>query len=51
VDRKVSKWFGLMERVSVERFTKGVYESEVEGRRDRGRPCSRWLGGIEKVRK
>ena len=43
VDRKVSKWFGHAERMSGERLTIRVYEPEVEGRRDRGRPCTRWL--------
>ena len=35
VDRKVLKWFGYVERMSgdLKRFTKRVYESEVEGLR------------------
>ena len=36
VDRKVLKWFGHLEHMSRERFTKRVYEFEVARRRDRG---------------
>ena len=30
-------------------FTKKVYESEVEGKRDRGRPCTRLLDAVKKA--
>ena len=40
-DRKVSKWFGHVERMSGEQLIEKVYKSEVKGRRDRGRPCTR----------
>ena len=38
VEREVLKWFSV-ERMSGERLTRRVYESKVEERRDRGRPC------------
>ena len=35
--------------MSVERLKKIVDDSDLEGRRDRGRPCLRWLGGVMKT--
>ena len=34
VDRKAVRWFGIVERLSRERFTDKVDESELKGRRD-----------------
>ena len=35
--------------MNAERLTEGVNESGVEGRRDRGGRCTRWLDGIKKA--
>ena len=47
VDSKILKWFGHMERMNAERLTKRVHDSELEGRRERGRPCTMWLDGVK----
>ena len=39
VDRKVSKWFGRVERMSDDWLINKLYESSVEDRRHRGKPC------------
>ena len=49
VVRKVLKWFKHVEHVSGEYLTKIVYESDVEGRWDKGRLCTRWLDGDRKA--
>ena len=49
VNMKVLKWFGHMEHISGDLSPKRVYESEVEGRRVGGRPCTTWLDGVKKV--
>lgn len=46
-DRKALKWLGHMERMSGQWLTKTMYENEVEGRRERGRPCASWLNGVK----
>ena len=40
-DWKVLKWSGQEESMSIKRLSIILYESYVEGRRDRGRPCMR----------
>ena len=40
VDRKALEWFGHVERMSGERLSKRVYQAEVEGKSNRGRPCT-----------
>lgn len=40
--------FEHMKPISRKLFTQRVYEFEVEGRRDRGRPPTRWIDGDEK---
>ena len=49
VKRKLLKWFSRVERMSEERLTESAYDSEVEGRRDRGRPCTSLLDAVEKA--
>ena len=48
VGRKTLTWFGHMERMTDDRLTKRVYESEVEGVGRRGRPRMRWKDGVNK---
>ena len=36
-------------RRSGDQLTESVYVCEMKGRRDRGRPCMRWLGGVQKA--
>ena len=51
-DKVVGKVFmslGHVERMNRERFNKRVSESEVEGRRDRGRPCTMSLHRFKKA--
>ena len=43
------KWYGHLERMDEERLVKGIYRSEVEGRRARGRPRRRWKDGIREA--
>ena len=43
MDPTVLKYFGAVDCVSEEDLTKRVYESDMEIRRDRARPYSRWL--------
>ena len=50
VDRRVLKRFRQVKRMSGEYLAKRVYKSDVEGRRDKCRPCTRWLDGVEKAR-
>ena len=40
--------FPCVERRSEERLTERVYQLDVEGRRDSGRTCLRWLEGVKK---
>lgn len=49
VDQRVLRWFGHMERMSEERLVKKVMNSEVIGRRARGRPKFRWMDGVKRV--
>ena len=46
-EERVLSWFGHMERMSGERLTKRVYESEVGGARRRGRPPKGWMNGVK----
>ena len=46
VDLKVFNWFQSVERINVQGISKTLYESEVEDRRDEGRPCTSWLHGF-----
>ena len=48
IGRKVLRWFRIMERMSGELLTRRVYESEVVGVRNRGKPCPRWLDGDQR---
>ena len=47
-DWNVLQWFGHVESMSEERFTKRVYKSEVVGRNNRGSLCTRWLHVVKK---
>ena len=38
----VLKWLVKVELISEKQMTKRLYNSDVEGRRDRGRSCLRW---------
>ena len=38
-----------MELMIENRRSKRVYESDVEGMKDRSRPCFRWLDGLKKA--
>ena len=49
VDCKVLKWFGHLKRMSVERLTERIYESDVEGRKDRGKYCTMWRDRVKKA--
>ena len=42
---KAVMWFRHVGRMSWRRLIKRVYVSDVEGRRNRGRPCTRRLDG------
>ena len=42
-------WFGHLERMSDERLTKRVYDSDVGGTRRRGRPCLGWMEGVRRA--
>ena len=48
-DRGILRWFGHLERMSVERIVKKVYKSKVDGVRRVGRPRRRWLDGVKDV--
>ena len=48
-DERVLNWFGHVERMSVERLTKRVYESSVEGSRGRGAPPKGWMSGVKEA--
>ena len=48
VGLKVLNWFGHVEYMSGELLTQIVYKTDVERRRDRGRPCKSWLDGVKK---
>ena len=45
MDWNVSMWFGQMEHSSLEQLINIMYDSELEGGKDRDRPCSKWLDG------
>ena len=47
--KKVFKWFKHVVRMSEECSSKRKYGFEMEGKRDRGRPCTRWLHGVKKA--
>ena len=49
VNRNVLKWFGHMECMSEEWLARKVYESEVEGRKNRGMLYMKWVNGVEKL--
>ena len=46
-DRKALKWFGDLKRMSKERITKEMYDSNVKGLRSVGRLCRRWFTGVK----
>ena len=48
VDRMALQWFGYLNRMSGQRLTQRLYETEGEGKRDRDRLCTRWQGGVKK---
>ena len=48
VDCKVLKWSRHVELMNGERLTKRVDESELEGRRNRARPCTWWRDRVLK---
>ena len=49
VELKIFKCSEHVESMSGERLNRRVLESEVEGRRDKGRPCTRSLDRVEKA--
>ena len=49
ISRKVLNWFGHVERTKKERLNKRVYDSEVEGRKDRCRIFTRWDDTVKKA--
>ena len=49
VERKVLKRFVHVKCMTEEQLTERVFESEVEGKRDRDRTCMRWFNGVEKA--
>ena len=46
-EERLLSWYGHMERMSGERLTKRVYESEVGGARRRGRPPKGWMSAAK----
>ena len=48
VDWNVLNQFGHMEHMSEEQLTERVYKSNVEGRREIGRPYASWFDGVKK---
>ena len=49
LDRMVVKCFGHVECMAEERLNERIRESDAEGTRDTGRPCTRWLVGVKEV--
>ena len=49
IDGGVLRWFGHIERMGEERLVRKVYDSEVRGRRGRGRPRKCWEDGVKEV--
>ena len=47
-EQKGLQWFGHMERMNDDRMTKKIMRSEVGGRRQRGKPKTRWKDSIKK---
>ncbi|MCP5003018.1 MAG: hypothetical protein GY941_03575 [Planctomycetes bacterium] len=47
VKRSTLRWFGHVERMQGEEFTKKVYKSEIEGPGVRGRPPVKWSNRVE----
>ena len=48
-DERVLNLFGHVERMSVEKLTKRVYEPSVEGSRGRGAPPKGWMRGVKEA--
>ena len=42
-------WFGNVERVSEEQLPRRVYDMDVEDEREKGSPCTNWLGGVKQM--
>ena len=42
------KWLGHVKRMSGELFSEKFYKSEVDGKKDSGRLCKRWLDRVKK---
>ena len=49
VERSVLRWYGHIERMNGEWVAKRVYDSEVGGRRGRGRPNRVWMDGVKEA--
>ena len=47
VKRRQEKWRVRLEEMSNERLTKKVFVGEMEGKRPRGRPHSRWTDNFK----
>jgi len=49
MDQSILRWFGHVERMDGNRLAKQVYESEMQGRRCRGRPRKGWMDSVKEV--
>jgi len=49
MDQSILRWFGHVERMDGDRMAKQVYESEMQGRRCRGRPRKKWMDSVKEV--
>ena len=48
-EQGILRWFGHLVRMDNERLVRRVYDSNVAGRRGRGRPKDKWIDGVEGV--
>jgi len=42
-------WLGHLERMEEDRMPKKIFNQELEGKRRRGRPRTRWKEEVEKI--
>ena len=47
VEKYGPSWLGHVERIGEERMEKRVYDTEIIGRRGRGRPTRMWMDGVK----
>ena len=47
IEKARLKWYGHVKRMEGKRTPRRIHETEMKGKRPRGRPRDRWLKGVE----